>query len=314
MSMHHRRQLMPRGFRLRLVTGAVSAVTVALVAMLAISLGTTDTTAATGRRDGNMLTPEQANALELTFRKDALGAGLAYLDGNGAMQFYYATPGGVIRVYFHIITDGISSPLPTTVIDSQLKVLNKAFAPTQWSFTLANFDVTVMPQWMQMSQGSSAEHQMKNLLRQGTADDLNIYITQLSGGMVGWSSMPSSYAGQPKDDGVVLDADTLPGGSWAPYNLGDTAVHEVGHWMGLYHTFQGGCAMGPTAGDFATDTAAEQSAAFGCPVTRDSCPFHPGLDPVTNYMDFTDDSCMNTFSADQDKRMDQQFWLYRFGK
>lgn len=237
-----------------------------------------------------------------------------YLEGSQPGVSRQALSGGSIDVYFHVVNKGTSladGNISTSMINSQLDVLNQAFAATGWSFNLVATDRTTNATWYTECYGTS-ETAMKNALHRGTADDLNIYTCNPSGGILGYATFPSSYASRPTLDGVVLLYSSLPGGDAAPYNLGDTGTHEVGHWMGLYHTFQGGCSRG----DLVSDTPAERSAAFGCPVGRDSCAGkkYPGLDPITNFMDYTDDACMDRFSAGQDARADAQFTTYRFGK
>ncbi len=233
------------------------------------------------------------------------------LIGDGRTTSLAAT-GGVINVYFHVVRKGTGAAngdVPTSQINDQIAVLNAAYAGSGWSFNLASVDRTTNATWYGVSPGTSAESQMKNALRKGGASALNIYTANLGGGLLGWATFPYSYASNPKDDGVVILYSSVPNGGASPYDQGDTGTHEVGHWMGLYHTFQGKC---QSPGDSVSDTPPEKSAAFGCPVGRNTCS-GGGNDPITNFMDYTDDSCMDRFSAGQSSRMASQFSAYRSG-
>jgi hypothetical protein len=192
-------------------------------------------------------------------------------------------------------------------VDRQIAILNWDYRFTGLSFRLAKAETTVNADWYDLTQGSAEERQMKAALRKGGADSLNIYSAKLAGGLLGWATFPMNYSADPDQDGVVVLDESLPGGSATNYNLGDTAAHETGHWLGLYHTFQGGC---DAPGDYVADTPAEASPAFECPVDRDTCTA-PGDDPVHDFMDYTYDSCMYAFSLGQTARMQAQWVAYR---
>jgi hypothetical protein len=257
-----------------------------------------------GRRCGTM--QPDAEAIAAIDREVA-----AFLEARGGLDANVT--GGTINVYVHVINRGsgiANGDVPDSQIADQIDVLNAAYAPWGWSFNVVSIDRTTNTTWYTMQPGTTTERQAKRALRKGSADDLNLYTANPGGGLLGWATFPSSYRFQPRMDGVVVLFSSLPGGSAAPYNLGDTGTHEVGHWMGLYHTFQGGCSV---TGDQVFDTPRERSSAFGCPTGRNTCP-QAGLDPITNFMDYTDDACMLQFSPGQDTRMDSQFTTYRFGK
>lgn len=219
------------------------------------------------------------------------------------------SPGqGPIDVYFHVITDGTTGTVTDSDIAFQMTVLGSAFS--DWSFNLVDTTRTDNAAWAAMTPGSAEERNAKAALHRGTAGTLNIYTANVGGGSLGFATWPWDYSGAPELDGVVLLYSALPGGTAAPYDLGRVAVHLVGHWMGLLHTFEGGCSG---KGDFVEDTPAESSAAFGCPVGRDTCR-GGAVDPISNFMDATDDSCRSQFTPGQMDRMGRAFAFYRAGQ
>lgn len=242
---------------------------------------------------------------------DSRLASFVHMKNARGIQPFRAAGSVTVPVVFHVINKGsgiANGDIPQSQIDDQIAVLNAAYAATPFRFQLVSVDRTTNSSWFKMTNGSSAEKAAKTALHTGGPETLNLYSANPGLGLLGWATFPSDYAAKPTMDGVVVKFNSVPGGSGAPYNEGDTATHEIGHWLGLYHTFQGGCA---NPGDSVSDTPAEKSAAYGCPVGRDSCTTKAGLDPITNFMDYTDDSCMNQFTAGQTTRMDQMHQQYR---
>ena len=142
---------------------------------------------------------------------------------------------------------------------------------------------------------------------------MNIWLCNISGGILGYAQFPQSPLGgmgcaapATATDGVVFLYNSIGKSSVTgfpgPYNEGRTATHEIGHWLGLRHIWgDGGC----TVDDYCNDTPEAAAANYGCPAGTNSCTAAPdaGLDMIENYMDYTDDACMNIFTYDQKMRM-----------
>jgi hypothetical protein len=220
-----------------------------------------------------------------------------------------------IPVAFHVLrkdTTVAGGNIPRSRITAQIAVLNDAYggttggANTSFQFSLSSVDRTTNAGWFKLSQGK--ERKMKQALKIGGTETLNLYSADLGRNLLGWSYLAQDAQAVGVLDGVVVHYKSLPGGPWgSDYSAGDTTTHEVGHWLNLLHTFQGGCTG---SGDYVADTPAEASAAYQCPAGRDTCS-SAGVDPITNFMDYTYDSCMFEFTPDQAIRMQEAWAAYR---
>ena len=219
-----------------------------------------------------------------------------------------------VEVWFHVIrkdTTVAGGNVPATRIAAQIDVLNQSYggstggASTGFTFHLAGVTRTTNQRWFNLT-GSGKERAMKRALKVGGPETLNIYTAKLGQNLLGYAYLAQNAADVGVLDGVVVHFQTLPGGTFPIYSEGDTATHEVGHWFDLFHTFEGGCA----GGDLVADTAPEASPAYNCPTGRNTCA-GGGPDPITNFMDYTQDSCMFQFTAGQAVRMQQAWTAFR---
>ncbi|EJD37484.1 metalloprotease [Auricularia subglabra TFB-10046 SS5] len=223
-----------------------------------------------------------------------------------------------IPVHWHVIRENATyagGHLEKREIQEQMKVLNKDYLWTGLRFSLASIEWKDDANWfLSLIPNSGSNEWMKREMRKGGVNELNIYTVGFREGSAQWmgiygySSWPWNYETAEWDDGIVIKYSTLPGGSEENFNLGKTVVHEAGHWAGLFHTFEGGC---ESPGDYVWDTVPEETGATGCPIGRKTCNGTMGLDPIHNFMDYSDDACINRFTAGQIIRMREQLFKYR---
>lgn len=238
-----------------------------------------------------------------------------------------------IPVVFHIIqrSNGVGF-IPESRILSQIEVLNEDFQALAGTpgedgidarirFVLAQTDPDGNPssginyytnnQWFN-DPGPGRFNPMMNALAWDPNRYLNIY-TNDSDGALGYASFPQQSAGQTQDGVVLLHSSV---GRNAPnggiYNQGRTATHELGHYFGLFHTFQDGCGNSNNpfgSGDRIADTPQHPSPDNSCQPRQSQC--GTGLTPVENYMNYSPDSCMYEFSPQQINRMRCSIINYR---
>lgn len=207
-----------------------------------------------------------------------------------------------IRIVLHVLSGpGGEGDIDDATIASQMAALDAAYADAGFRFDLAQVRRHRDSPYFAGGCFPTTESglRMKSELAVEPARFVNVYTCRLAPPfLVGYGTLPNEFAEDDARHGIVLDYGTLPGGT-PPTDLGHTLVHEMGHYLGLLHTFQGGCA---DPGDDVADTPAEAGPAFGCPVGRDTCA-SAGADPVANYMDYSDDACTSTFTPLQAQRM-----------
>ncbi|GAB4296311.1 MAG: hypothetical protein Kow0098_19380 [Ignavibacteriaceae bacterium] len=232
--------------------------------------------------------------------------------------------GGVIRtipVVVHVVYNTSAQNISESQVQSQIRILNEDYrklfgtngwnndpvgADTEIEFVLASTDPDGNPtngitRTFTTKTSFTTNDDVKKSSRGGkdpwdTAHYLNIWVCNLSGGILGYAQFPG---GPSSTDGVVCTYTAFgdEGTATPPFHLGRTASHEVGHYLNLYHTFQGGCTA---PGDYCDDTPDVSSPNYGCPTGHISC---GSVDMVENYMDYTDDACMNIFTICQSDRM-----------
>ncbi|MEZ4775627.1 MAG: M43 family zinc metalloprotease [Bacteroidia bacterium] len=266
---------------------------------------------------------------------------LRYLRYAGNMPAYYGQRAGcdvaIIPVVVHVIYNDTTSNISAAQIHSQIQVLNEDYRRILGSpgygvgkdagiqFCLASIDPNGNPTTgITRTQSVFTNHTLTNdailrsIISWNDTMYLNIWVVKnifdnAGKDVLGYASFPGSP--NPVADGIVIRGKNFgtTGSVITPFDKGRTATHEVGHFMGLFHTFEtDGICNGTSAvnclseGDLICDTPSELTAVFGCPADPvNSCTDIPcdKNDLVSNYMNFADDVCMDHFTKGQVARM-----------
>ncbi len=213
----------------------------------------------------------------------------------------------IMPVWFHIIhkTDGTGN-ITDDAVYQQMQALNEDYAAkagtmgasgynTRIQFELKGITRTENDAWFT----DDNEGEYKPALAEDVSKYINIYTTSASG-LLGYAYFPQDSVGIL--DGIVLLHSAVGGrdNAYTPYDQGRTLVHEMGHYLGLFHTFEGysACQNGYSVGDLLLDTPAEESEHYEC-IQTTTC---GSDDPIHNYMNYTPDSCMTEFTPEQANR------------
>jgi hypothetical protein len=212
-----------------------------------------------------------------------------------------------IPVYVHVVYNNSGDNVSDQQINSQISVLNADFNDTNYNDVPAEFQGVAADTDINFTLAGTFRH-ADSRTSWGTNDavksayppvtpetHLNIWVCEIGGGILGYAQFPG---GNLSTDGVVILPGTLPGGDAVPYNGGRTLTHEVGHYLNLRHIWgDGRCKQD----DFVSDTPSSDGPNYGCPsYPTVNCRSN---DMTMNYMDYTNDDCMNMFTEGQKARM-----------